>query len=1707
MPPRNLSLLSPLKTIESFNLCDFPQNKSSVEEIWLILSQLDVASIPEPELETISSYWCSAVNLAHICNITYKPRTTPALFLSYLLISQVSLALHKRLLHKSQNAQNVSKSQIYDPILAPLGLYDDLFVEVEVPAHYPIRNLPIFDQIPSIVTYFSERSDIPHYRQVISWSLKFSFSSIFYGSLDHNLYENSDDMKSFIKSVIDPIAIYYFDAADTLAKFKKDHQNDFCTFIRPDYSLNVFAPLFIRYSFITFFGATVVRPINSPRDNFYQDFYKYVLKIQENPQSANPFKDDEINKICQTFLYVDSPPIPLLDSLFHSDQTTSEFIKLSFLSQTIDTNSIDIFKLFETQPKFQTAILFCIPSIRSHIDSSKFIEYINEKNYPRSWINQISQYVKGENDDIDSLLNDSLSGNIQAAQALLYHNDISNRLEPTKSFLHCILSVLCSKDPVELFKYEDIISQLSKDIKTDIECQCPFTNIEAAIIFKDIHLNHKLDIIPLIKMLYNSFSQIIDKLLDHNESLVHLLYCQFPLQTLGITVGEQAFIVPNQIADFIVDLRSKPLSMIYINTYMVLIYLNDSKPQLDEDVLNLIIDLLSISILFNQEQFSYPSPVEIINKRHLYHLYKAIEDKNARNVVWTSIVTSIEQKSGRILNLNKDEFDKLILSIATKTIDDRNFDMFINIVITLPNLKTQLIGLIPPELHMTLFNTIIEKQDSVQFKLILPSLIGDNELILKKLGQFANQNPKLFSLILNDCNLIRKEIFEAVCDFSGDVSLDFILMLKKLVNGLPIYPITYIQPQHSTDDKFGDNIPGLNVNWSDEHYEKKGKFDLWKADENFVNQITGHNEKEHPSFFCYTCGLDNICLNCALKCHANHEVAFIQNTQEPCSCKKKLCCFSNPEKPLSNVVPSNPKAYFDACGENSQLLLRLFFSLTRCHIMKPTNPLHNTRLTTGSILDIDISKITIQNCPPKLKFISASSENGAAANSKPAENEAADISLLPKLVDLQSIIRDVGERMNIQHFKRRCIASPLKMAAVGGLTNDILVVCSGRSLTSYNTNTMQQLHTYTLSHPGFQIEFCPLDPSVFAVASLYHVMIFSLTDEGQFEEGEEIELMLESIGPYIFVNSIQWVPLAALQLAVVCNAFIKIYDVPIDRFSPIACFVIEQPEFFSSAVFVEYGDESYGLFAMSNGKIAVQNCNVDAADGPIPLTRFANMPEFPNPQLTISYNQEANLVFIASPPVSLIAMRLQELFNNDGGIPQKCHSIFIDESFKNNHLCFVQSACEGSLNFMVNPFTGAIVTIEFINDGIVETSILHSSIPSGGFPFVDRTILTISTVMINDQFCAIGKNGKIYTLSAANASNDDQEKDDEASDAEDENEPFDDTFIVPATFWTNSAQLQPCHEIEIAAPGISNNVSQLLSKKEITFPSNTRHKFLDITLHDDNRVIVGFQLNIDYGEQAGKKRPFVKLFHKKYGIVSNRLVSIPLKPVNVRPRHKYRMSISPNGKKECHVTSLTICVIDTDQLDDKYALQKRINQYEWQRDGYSVFDYSDSYTILNSCYSISDYMQNPIKPLFYYEKSPFVFKRDFKLGLDLISYLINNVSLALPPEFELNDNAQLIQLFKLMYSHCTIGAIRRVILKSAKLFSGDEKRKEEVQKCWVESILDVVKSGEVAQKQWNYLWRDITSLPSELTKDALPILMKSCPKTGCFSVLAAFFCE
>ncbi|KAK8900593.1 hypothetical protein M9Y10_002922 [Tritrichomonas musculus] len=686
-----------------------------------------------------------------------------------------------------------------------------------------------------------------------------------------------------------------------------------------------------------------------------------------------------------------------------------------------------------------------------------------------------------------------------------------------------------------------------------------------------------------------------------------------------------------------------------------------------------------------------------------------------------------------------------------------------------------------------------------------------------------------------------------------------------------------------------------------------------------------------PLFCCNTCGLSGICQSCALTCHALHDVAFvgyveITDASSSCSCfnnGRGCACMSKhlesgdllqvPQQLPESVsyVPYVPGTPAEA-RVSSQTLVRLALSLSKSQPSSNEDCIAQPQQPSLSVPVNELNLETMKKCSVIKSHFSFMPVDKIVSSSSP-------------LADTKNIASAVVKaNENQQQLAKRLSVSPLKISAVSG---EFLIVAEGTKLKSFKiatikSNSISSNGSMTLSEassiaipaPALSISLSPLDPNIIAVATLRRALIYTLNPgDGTFSLMNEIELMLDSLGPNIFLNSIHWIPLAPLHIAVVCNNFVKVYDVPTDCIAPISCIVPNNSnDSFTSAVFVEHENECIGFLALSSGQIAIQNMFEDSGNGTQKPKLFVKMPGIPL-QPIISYCPESDLLFITGPGAVMKTVRLEDLL-----LQKSKSAISINYNQLPGELFFLETLPTNSAyHIFVHPNSGSLVSIEF-TDGGIEIAPLNSQYARTPInALLENRMQILSTFSIGNFFYAIESGGTVSSLKYGEVESDRE---------------IDIQYRVPATFWTRSTVMST--SVQMKAPGYQENC-RLFNGDRLNFTSPNTPKVVEVSSTNMTQLIVGFCITVK--STPPPKGSYV-ICHGRSTPLFER-VSIPLRMSEVKSRATHTIEFyCPSSQ------SLTVDRIDVHFIDMSTFLKIPANShmdFDWRTASSSLFDFVD----------------------------------------------------------------------------------------------------------------------------------------------------------------------
>ena len=1767
----NFPILQPLRTLQKLNSGRYQSDPILLVEAFKVLASLDTDKVKNEDLSNISNFWCkSMMNLKFFLDIRKEKIDISFLFL-IVESCEVAISLYKRLCEQ--------KLPALEPVLTIIGASSDIFNDCESPEVFPIK---VYKPTKNVLLFISYIIGIdtdfkfPSLNSAINFALIASFNA-------HKL-ANDDEIFGFVYQDSDPfknISLEILQDKEKMIEIFRNSQN-----------FNSLGYLIICFIYQFLFD------IKIPAKLYVSDFYKTLsssFKIDSGENELNP------NSVSYLFTFTDSDPIPFEDN-FHP----LPFICLLLKNAIIDNENI-LFNISNDSNIYPIISYALFYNIKKPV-LYKFLSQNFSENHANAILN-IKKSLKIDT-PVDELIYQVTNGDKEAAIKLFlnYENIISiSQLKEENSVLQKILCILLS-DNIEL------------------ESLLKFDEFSHIRLLRYILLGKQITqefIIELLEKLRNKIEEITPK------EYFHIILCNcIPPNS---KINSYNIPLPIKIEDFITELPFPPFIAFSELVYIATLTLENLKNEKILNLISFFslhsyLNSCNSNILCNFLLNEMPSSFfKIQQSVKSHHILKSIENPETRSIALEYVCKILDDKDitlavadfllkekdsesfTKFLNLSPQSANLITDHLPKESRIEILKNFFAQDSVDLAMKYAKLIGDIDQDSRKSVLN------------LLCSNAFEHPKCVIKALSAIKPTYQDAKILLMN------------MPQIPPEITKDFVKFLKKLLSLIPIIRVTHglNLSDITLDSPMVQNLLAtsvasqkITIEWADdkkleEKTEKpteKNEVNIWKLPDhpskclcsnNFNENKEGKenlsgNERKYPLFWCYTCGIvddDTICEHCAEYCHFGHDIALSLFSSNPsCSCnKEKDRCkiyeeapvnFPSPEENIDNNNGNNndngnnknDNSNNKSTGENKNneeseedkikfdsSLIKLFIGLSKSKIVEQEPDQDENMLNkSGNENQIDVSHydladIEVRHLPTSRLF-------------KSLHNS-------PKLSSVPDLATIIASHNPPTHLMKRSNVSPMHIVEVVGPSKDILVACNETRLSTYKIKLNQDndksnnigltlLNTLQLNMLPFQIAVCPLDPSVIAVASIYHVKIFSIDDDGTIKQTSEIELLLEEQGSHIFVEMIKWVPLSVLNLAVICNVFVKIYDVPSDCFSPVACFVPPGDEYFTSATFAYINDIQYCIIGISNGKIVVQSIDVDAASGPVMAAGFIDS-SFNIPQHPILSNEEnSDVLFISGDNNDLFLCKASTLLQpnvkaltiplNDA-CGQYCLSSVIYNISNDDNCHYFFDHCP----------SGAVLEVIFShadNQGklLCTSTLLCKELTRSQVPILEGCVTLLSTVEIYHKLYAVSpSNGKIMSIvdESEIGSTSDDDIYDAYSDSSDfnfnldidilDNEYLDELIIddasfrnpfsslrrgrgilyrridqrdrpislqksksdkeetpnlkVPAHFW--SVAKISLNDLILTEPTSNKDGKELLSGERFIFDHRLPRKIMCVQSTNPNQLIIGFRVFLGLNS-PNHRPPWIKINGRKTDVNSNPAFMLPLSPHEVKPKFVNKIELGSNGGFDINCDRIDVFVIDSDILPEKYLNLWNYEKYYWFTDGKTVFDFDDNYTS-NKRRNNQSSNQGDNKKLD--PKEAKIKKNNAK-----ISYLMNLCSLCIRnynEESKKTDavnqpNFEILNKDSLRYIIRMIYSNKEIADASRRILNKIVSNTDEASKIWGEEIIKCINDGMVSDDCWEILWRDVSLLIQVLSEETIENLWKAKPKIeGTYAIISAFTTE
>jgi hypothetical protein len=449
------------------------------------------------------------------------------------------------------------------------------------------------------------------------------------------------------------------------------------------------------------------------------------------------------------------------------------------------------------------------------------------------------------------------------------------------------------------------------------------------------------------------------------------------------------------------------------------------------------------------------------------------------------------------------------------------------------------------------------------------------------------------------------------------------------------------------------------------------------------------SDTRRAAFLCYTCKQrpEQVCLNCAVHCHAGHNVLFGGSRDFECRCAKMGQCGGTKRQPEGPPL-SAPK------------LLKLFLSLFNSD--KPAGAVEVPSRPLSPRLAKDPKSMLFR----AMKWLTVPSRIGYAI-------------VRPSLFTPRSV--NVYCDQALPGVLKRPIALHL-LESCGGL----LFVAAGRHMKVFRG--FEEVRQFDVPPPTVVKARRCNDIVVLAVGSFGRFDVFQIDAEGHerrlFHDARDGTSVVQIEFP------------RDEHVAALWGACLAIYHIEESeqRLSPVEICVCGV-EIMTSCVFRPKDGLTFALVGMATGKTAIEPVLVGS--GPkVELTTFVRWPSN-RLGLWLSFCEEMDLFFVSAPTSELQVYQMDDIFTeiplpkaSIGGVPGELA------------FCCRLPDCKSILLF-VHPPSGALYALEFTDDAIELSRVPQSG---KGFSFFGRDQAVYGLTVMDDQVLVLANDGSLKTF-------------------------------------------------------------------------------------------------------------------------------------------------------------------------------------------------------------------------------------------------------------------------------------------------------------------------------------------------------------------------
>ncbi|PHT57002.1 Auxin transport protein BIG [Capsicum baccatum] len=385
---------------------------------------------------------------------------------------------------------------------------------------------------------------------------------------------------------------------------------------------------------------------------------------------------------------------------------------------------------------------------------------------------------------------------------------------------------------------------------------------------------------------------------------------------------------------------------------------------------------------------------------------------------------------------------------------------------------------------------------------------------------------------------------------------------------------------------------------------------------------SGSNFMEQHWYFCYTCDLTvskGCCSVCAKVCHRGHRVVYSRSSRFFCDCgaggvRGSSCQCLKPRKFAgSNNTASRGASNFQSFlpfTENGDQLPDSDSDIDEDVLVGTDNSVKMSipkDLQDG--MPVLLNELDLESCVVRLcsSFVPSITSRRDSSLSRERKIFLGDEKVLCNSVDLLQLkkayksgsldLKIKADYSNAKELKSHLASGSLVKSLLSVSTRGRLAVGEGDKVAIFDVGqligqatvapvTADKTNVKPLSKNVVRFEivnliFNPLVENYLAVAGYEDCQVLTVNHRGEVSDRLAIELALQGA----YVKRVDWVPGSQVQLMVVTNKFVKIYDLSLDNISPVHYFTLPDDMIMDAALIMASQGRMFLIVLSEHGSL------------------------------------------------------------------------------------------------------------------------------------------------------------------------------------------------------------------------------------------------------------------------------------------------------------------------------------------------------------------------------------------------------------------------------------------------------------------------------------------------------------------------------------------